>query len=186
MQQLFENHQVARRCVVSAIAFFLFSCLTGTLSAQQLTFGYFSYDTILVSLPDYQAAQEAQTALKAQYDAEAQRMADEFNNKYEEFIEVQRTLAPAILNKRQAELQALAENGKRFKAEAQQQLAQAKDEAMAPIRQHLNDVITAIGQSKGFAFILNTDNNTLPYIDPTQGEDITTLILTTCGVNGGE
>ena len=90
---------------------------------------------------------------------------------------MQRTLAPAILNKRQAELQALANRAETFKQEARQQMAQAEKEAMAPVQERLNAAITTIGQEKGFAFIANSDNNALPYVDSTKGEDITQQLI---------
>ena len=172
-----KNNKVERRYSISVIAFCLFFISTLAASAQQLSFGFFSYEQALNSMKDYVTVQQNMKKLQAQYDAEAQRMADEFNNKYEEFLEVQRTLAPAILNKRQAELQALANRGETFKEEAKQHLAAAKEEAMRPVLQRLDDAIKAFGKDKGYDFIINTDNNALPYVDTSKGEDITEMLI---------
>jgi outer membrane protein len=144
---------------------------------RPFVFAVYSQQAVLNAMPDYASVKEAQSALKAQYDAEAQRMATEFNNKYEEFIEVQRTLAPSILNKRQAELQELAERGESFKKEARQQLQQAEQEAMQPVMQRLNDTLQTIGAERGYAFIINTDGNALSYVDPNKGENITEPLI---------
>ena len=142
-------------------------------ATPSFVFAVYSQQQVLDAMPAYHSVMDTQATLKAQYEAEAQRMANEFNNKYEEFIEVQRTLAPTILNKRQAELQELAERGESFKHEAQQQLQQAEQEALQPIMQRLTEAIQRLGAERGYAFVLNTDHLTMPFIHPNQGEDIT-------------
>ena len=52
-----------------------------------LRFGYVSYETALKAMPDYATASKRLAELKAKYDDEARRVADEFNAKYEEFLE---------------------------------------------------------------------------------------------------
>ena len=45
-----------------------------------------------------------------------------------------------------------------------------------PAKNKLNAAIISIGEDKKYAFIFNTDNNTLPYINKYFGEDITDLL----------
>ena len=63
----------------------------------QTRFGYFSFDNVLKSMPDYVMAQRSIDDLRQKYDAEMKRAEDEFNSKYEEFLDVQKDLVPAIL-----------------------------------------------------------------------------------------
>lgn len=49
---------------------------------------------------------------------------------------------------------------------------QAEAEALAPLYAKLNEVLAAIGQERGYAFILDTDVKALPFINPAMGEDI--------------
>lgn len=147
--------------------------LTYTASAQTLRFAHFSYETVLAAMPDYSAAQQRLQTLRQQYDAESRRMADEFNNKYEDFLEAYHTLAPSILNKRQAELQELMQRGTAFREEAQQQLKQAEEEQMKPVRERLDRAVQQLGRQRAYAFILNTDGQSVPYVDATLGDDIT-------------
>ncbi len=63
-----------------------------------------------------------------------------------------------------------------FKEETKRLLQQAEQEAYAPARQKLNDAVRKIGQENGYAFVLNADNNALPYVDTTQGIDITDVL----------
>ena len=85
---------------------------------QSLRFGYFSYEEVLHTMPGYAIAKHNMDDLRAKYDAETKRAEDEFNAKYEEFLDGQRSFAPSILEKRQAELRELMAKNVTFKAEA--------------------------------------------------------------------
>lgn len=136
-------------------------------------FGYFSYDAVLRSMPDYAIAKRNIDDLRAQYDAEMRRAEDDFNKKYEEFLDGQRDYAPAIFQKRQAELEDLLNRNVDFRKQAQRLLAQAETDAYAPLRQRLQEAVKRLGSERGYAFILNTDGDACPYADPQQGEDVT-------------
>ena len=84
---------------------------------QQLRFGVLSFDEALKSMPEYAQVQKNLASLKAKYDAEMKRSEDEFNKKYEEFLEGQRDFAPSIFQKRQAELQDMMEKNIKFREE---------------------------------------------------------------------
>ena len=142
----------------------------------QTRFGYFSFDNVLKSMPDFVMAQRSIDDLKQKYDAEMKRAEDEFNSKYEEFLDVQKDLVPAILRKRQAELQEMMQKNINFKNESQRLLKQAEADAFAPVNNKLYNALTKVGQAQGYAFILNTDGDACPYVNPEMGEDATELI----------
>lgn len=142
----------------------------------QTRFGYFSFDNVLKSMPDYVMAQRSIDDLRQKYDAEMKRAEDEFNSKYEEFLDVQKDLVPAILRKRQAELQEIMQKNINFKNESQRLLKQAEADAFAPVKNKLYNALTKVGQAQGYAFILNTDGDACPYVNPEMGEDATELI----------
>ena len=147
-------------------------------AVNTIRFGYFSYDSIFRSLPEYEIAQKNLADLRSKYDAELKRAEDEFNQKYEEFLEAQRDLVPSILQKRQLELQELMEKNMAFKNEARRLLRQAELDAYAPIKKKINDAVRLIGNGHGLAFVLNTDGDACPFIDPNFGMDITENIRT--------
>ncbi|MBR0115826.1 MAG: OmpH family outer membrane protein [Prevotella sp.] len=142
----------------------------------QVKFGYFSYEQTLKWMPEYKIVVDNMNDLKSKYDAETKRVEEEFNRKYEEFLDGQRDFAPTILQKRQTELQELLNRNVAFKAESERLLAEAEKEAFAPLHQKLSNALQKIGAQNGYAFILNTDGNACPYIDPTMGEDVTNML----------
>ena len=154
-------------------------CVFLSLSAQEnntFRFGYLSYEQALKSVPQYAIMEKQLADLEAQYQAETKRVEDEFNRKYEEFLEGQREFPKTILQKRQVELQELMEKNIAFKEESRQQLASAEEEALAPLKAHLSEAIAKVAKEHGLAFVVNTDSDAYPFIDPEMGMDIYPLV----------
>lgn len=162
--------------LMKRIALTLLPLLLPLLAGAQVKFGYFSYEQTLKSMPEYKIVLDNMADLKSKYDAETKRAEEEFNRKYEEFLDGQREFAPTILQKRQAELQELLHRNVAFKAESERLLAEAEKEAFAPLHQKISNALKRIGAQNGYAFVLNTDGNACPYIDPTMGEDVTDML----------
>ena len=154
----------------------ILTLLLPLLAGAQVKFGYFSYEEAFVSMPEYALAQANLKDLRAKYDAETKRVEEEFNRKYEEFLDGQSDFAPTILQKRQTELQELLKNNVAFKAETAKLLKQAETEAYAPLREKMRKVLEQIGSEHGYAFILNIDGDACPYINPEMGEDVSQLV----------
>ena len=154
-------------------------CVFLGVSAQENNtyfFGYLSYEQALKSIPDYAVMQKKMADLEAQYQAETKRVEDEFNRKYEEFLDGQREFPKTILQKRQTELQELMEKNIAFKEESRQQLAKAAEEALAPLKTRLTEAIAKVAKEHGLAIIVNTDSDACPFIDPEMGMDINPLV----------
>ena len=82
----------------------------------QLRFGYLSYDSVLVAMPGYALVKNTLASMRSQYEAEMKRVEQDFNLKYEEFLEGQRDFPETILRKRQTELKELLDRNVSFKA----------------------------------------------------------------------
>ena len=141
-----------------------------------MKFGFLSYEAALQSMVEYALVQKQMADLRTQYEAETKRVEDEFNAKYEDFLEGQREFPKTILQKRQTELQELMQKNIEFKQNSIQELAKAEQEAMAPLRIKLIETLGNIGRERGYAFIVDTDQKALPFINPAMGEDINQLV----------
>jgi outer membrane protein len=163
------------------ILILLFCCLSLTAVAQDaghgLHFGYISYDSALVAMPDYAETQQSLAELRKKYDAEMSRAEEEFNKKYEEFLEGRDDFPASILRKRQRELQELMNRNVTFRQQAREDLIKAEGEAMAPLRSRLDKAIAHVAASHELAFVLNTSQNACPYISPAMGVDITEIVI---------
>ena len=155
---------------------FLLLLLPAAMAYAQVKCGYLSYSEAIKAMPGYADMQKSLAELKRQYANETKRSEEEFNQKYEAFLEGQKDFAPSILKKRQYELQELLNNSVSFKKEAARLLEQAEADMYAPLKKRLNEILRQVGRERGYAFILNTDNDAVPYIDTTSGEDISSLV----------
>lgn len=147
-----------------------------TIAPTSLVFGYFSYDEVLRSMTEYKNVKDNLERLSNQFKAEADRSEAEFNKKYEAFLDEQRDLAPSIMKKRQAELQDMMERNIAFKEESQRLIHEAEIEGFVPLKEKISAVVNKVGREQGLAFILNTDNNAVPYINASVGVDMNMLI----------
>lgn len=146
-------------------------------SEPVLKFGFLSYTAALQSMSDYAIVESQMKELEAQYAAEQKRVEDEFNKKYEEFLDGQRDFPQTILQKRQTELQELLDKNIAFKKEGQRLIAEAREKAMQSLKERLADALARVGSSRGLAFILNTDVNAVPWMNITMGEDVTQAVI---------
>ena len=154
-----------------------FMAMTLTISAQSpLKYWYFSFSEALKAMPGYAVSERDMAALRAKYEEEGKRVEDDFNKKYEQFLDGQRDFAPLILQKRQAELQEMMEKNVAFKNESKRLLDQADAESKAALKVRLRAIVARIGAERGYAFILNTDNDAVPYVNNIVGEDINALV----------
>ena len=145
-------------------------------------FGYLSYKTIFEQMPEYAQAKASFEQLKARYDAEAKRSEDEFQRKFSEFLQDQKDFPASILQKRQLELQDLMDKSVAFRQETQRLLQQAEAELQAPVAAKLTEAIQAVAGERGLYFVLNTDDNAVPFIHPQAGIDITEPVLIRLGL----
>lgn len=164
------------RLIVIGVLIALQSTLLIFSSNAQVKIGYLSYSEALQSMPEYRMAQEGLSELRAQYDNETRIAEEEFNAKYEDFLDNLTTLAASIRRKRQIELQQLMESNIRFREEASRLFKQAEEEALKPVRDTLNEKLAKIAQENGYIIILNSDGDALPYINSEWGDDVTELV----------
>ena len=151
-------------------------------AAAQSRFGYLSCDSVLHLMPEFVQAQQSVADLRAKYDREAARGEQEFQKKFSEFLQGQKDFPENILVKRQAELQTLMDSGISFRREARQLLTKAHRQLLATAEARLNEAIQAVAQQRDFDYVLNTDRNQFPYVNPLRGEDITEAVLIQLGL----
>ncbi len=152
------------------------------LAQAQQKFGYLSYDSVLKQMPEYAQAMQHVADLKAKYDQEATRGEDEFQRKFSEFLQGQKDFPENILLKRQAELQVLMETGLQFREDAKRLLTKAEKELLDNVQLRLNTAIQIVGTTHGYAYVINTDGNACPFINPMLGENVTNLVLEQLGI----
>ena len=166
------------------ILFLLLTVVSLAVSAQDaqpkdsvaFKFGYLSYDSVMVAVPDYTELKTNMAQLREQYEAEQKRVENDFNKKYEEFLDGQASFPKTILQKRQSELQEMLDRNIEFKKQSQKMLSEAEANMMEVIKTTINMSVNIIAQERGYAFVLNTDKEAVTFINPALGEDITEAV----------
>lgn len=153
------------------------TAIPAAVQATALHFGYLNYNEVIKTMPEYKKAMAEIDTIKATYDKEVAVSEAELNKRFTEYIEGQKTFPENILLKRQKEIQMLIEQGVKFKEEAKKLLTEAERKVMEPVYKRLDDVLLDVGTKHNLAFILNTDNNSCPFINPKLGTDITEIVM---------
>ena len=146
-------------------------------SAQTLRFGFLSYEAALKAMPENGNVQMKMDSLRSAFQAELQRVENEFNRKYEDFLEGQKDFPRTILLKRQTELQEMLQKNIQFKQQSLDELEQTETLLMAPLRTRLNAAIATVAREQKLALVINTDANACPFIEPTMGVDVQEAVL---------
>lgn len=128
------------------------------------------------SMPEFAIAQQAMKELKVKYDAETKHNETQFNKMFADYLQGQKDFPLNIMLKRQKELQETMEKGISFREEVKRLLTQAELDMKAPIIQKLDSAILAVGNERGYEYILNTDEKGFPFIHKGCGEDITSYV----------
>ena len=141
--------------------------------ATTMKFGFLSYDSVRQSMKEYAEMQQQVATMRSAYEAEMKRVEDDFNKKYEEFLDGQKNFPTTILQKRQSELQEILDKNIAFKNESLRILNEQETQLMESINLMVKICVQQVGQKHGYAFILNTDADALPWLNPEMGEDVT-------------
>lgn len=153
------------------------SAVNGQWSMFNEIIGYLSYDSALVAMPEYAAVMQQMADTRTAYNEEMKRVENEFNSKYEEFLENRKDFPRTILLKRQTELQELLERNIAFKNESRRDLRKQEKELLAPLRARLNEVVAAVAREHGLLIVVNTDADACPFIEPQQSIDLNEEVI---------
>lgn len=152
--------------------------------AQTVKFGHVYAQEILVLLPDYTKAVSDVQALEKKYGEEMQRTSEEFNKKLQEFQQASQegTLPANIQERRQKELQDMAERSEQFQQEAYQQLQKTQQELMAPILKKIDDAIKAVGEAENMVYIFDLSRTAIPFVNDKVSVDVTAKVKAKLGI----
>ena len=153
---------------------FLFSPLV--LMSQE-KFGFFSYNAVLDSLPQYKVAMESYDMLKQRCLKEIDHNEQELTRFYVAFLDGHRDFPEPILRKRQKELQQLIDNSIAFRDELKAWLRHAKDSLTASSRLMVDSALVRVCTELSLSYVIDTDNGGYRYINPLFGEDVTKDIV---------
>ena len=148
--------------------------------------GRISSKTILQNMPQYKAMQNSMKALRAQYEAEAKKSEEDFQRKFEEFMQGQKEFPKTILEKRQNELQHMLEANADFRIKVQTLLAEAEKSLMEDVMAEMSDAVTIAAQERGISIVFDMDGGSVPYMVRGLAVDLTSEVILLLGTEEEE
>ncbi|MDR1406746.1 MAG: OmpH family outer membrane protein [Tannerella sp.] len=126
-----------------------------TLFAQEVKIAIVNTSEIVSQMPEVSEMERKIADLNAQYEKEFKIMQDEYTKKYSEYVAQQDSLTENIKLRRQQDLQDLEMRIQNYVPEAQQAMQKQQETLFAPIQEKLQNAIKAVGDEKGYTYILN-------------------------------
>jgi len=148
------------------------------LQAQSLKIGYTNTDYILSKLPQAKQIESELKTHRDQLGAQLKSKQQEFERKYQSFIDGQATMTDVVKNDVQSELQSLQESIQKFATEAEKSMQNKQVQLLTPVYEKIDGGIKEVAKEKGFSHVFA--NGVLLYA--TQENDISNLVLAKLGV----
>ena len=136
---------------------FLLMILPLRVFAQEAKVAIVNSQEIMMAMPEIAAMQETMKQMNDKYAGEMKTMEDEFQKKYTDYIAQQDSMTENIKLRRTQELEDIRQRVENFTQVAQQDMNKKQQELLAPIQDKLRNAIKAVGDEKGYAYII--DNN---------------------------
>lgn len=148
-------------------------------SAQTLKVGIVDTNEIIGKMPETTAAQNTLNEAQKKYQAELQRIDEEFQRQFEEYQNMADDELPAIKDRKMRQLQETQQKGETFQQQVLQDLQKQQEELMAPIFQKVRGAIESVSKENGYNLVQEVTGQ-LFYAAPV--EDITPLVLKKLGL----
>lgn len=163
--------------------------LTFSLSAQQeadeqmavVRFGNIDMTRVYELMPASVAAQNELSSLQEAYDAELQKMGEEYQLKVTDFVSVQQSLDNNIAEARAQEIEQLQQRIQQFRERAAQSIRQKREELTAPITEQVTKAIQVVGKKYGYTYIFDLNQAGVLFFDPQLCDDVLPLVKAELG-----
>lgn len=147
----------------------------------QAKFAHMNSNDVISVMPEFTKARADLEAMAKEYQEEMMRTQEEFQKKYQAYLAQADSLPKNIAERRQKELQDMAQRQEQFQVEAQQAMQKAENDAMMPVYQKLDEAIQAVGKAEGVVYIFDIARTPIAYIS-TQSIDVTAKIKAHLGI----
>ena len=159
---------------------FLLMMLPLGVFAQESKIAIVNTQDVIQAMPEFATMQKQMADMETKYKNEMQVMQDEYNKKYSDFVAQQDSLTENIKMRRMQELQDMDQPTHNFIQISQQDFQKKQGELFTPIQDKLRNAIKAVGDEKGYTYILD------PQIVLYQGNaavDATPFVKAKLGIN---
>lgn len=144
-------------------------------------FGNVDMARLFELMPESVAAETELAQMQQAYDAELQKMGEEYQLKVTEFVAVQQTLDTNIAEARAQEIEQLQQRIQQFRQRAAQSIKEKRIALTAPITEKVTAAIKTVGQKYGYTYIFDLNQAGILFFDPQLCDDVLPLVRAELG-----
>lgn len=123
--------------------------------AQESKIAIVNTDEVIQVMPEFIDMQKQMADMEKKYQAEMKVMEEEYKKKYSDYMAQQDSLTENIKIRRMQELQDMEQRTQNFIQLSQQDFQKKQQELFTPIQEKLKNAIKAVGDEKGYTYIIN-------------------------------
>ena len=124
------------------------------ISAQK--FGHINTQELFAMMPEVNQVRLKMDTINNQYENQLASMNEEFQRKYQDYMAQEATMADAIKQIRQQELQEMQQRIQLFYQTAEQDIQKKQQELLAPVHEKMTKAIKAVGEREGYTYIFDS------------------------------
>ena len=123
-------------------------------SAQK--FGHINTQELFAQMPEVAQVKLKMDTINAQYESQLTSMQEEFQKKLQDYQSQEATMADAVKQIRQQELQEMQQHIQLFYQTAEQDIQKKQQELLAPVHEKMSKAIKAVGEREGYTYIFDS------------------------------
>ena len=123
-------------------------------SAQK--FGHINTQELFAEMPEVVQVKLKMDTIQSQYENQLASMNEEFQKKVQDYQTQEATMAEAIKQIRQQELQEMQQRIQLFYQTAEQDIQKKQQELLTPVHEKMTQAIKAVGERDGYTYIFDS------------------------------
>ena len=123
-------------------------------SAQK--FGHINTQELFAQMPEVAKVKLQMDTVQAQYENQLASMNEEFQKKYQDYQAQEATMADAVKQIRQQELQEMNQRIQLFYQTAEQDIQKKQQELLTPVHERMSKAIKAVGEREAYTYIFDS------------------------------
>ena len=140
-------------------------------SAQNLKFAYVDFNELVMLMPEMDQARATLEENQKTNEEILMAMYDEYQTKTQQYQQKAASWTPAIRESKEREIMDIQSRLEQTQQSLQQEMQQLQNSLQAPIYEKAQTVVNELAKAKGVALVF--EKNSLLYVDPAQGIDLT-------------
>lgn len=123
-------------------------------SAQK--FGHINTQELFAQMPEVAQVKLKMDTIQSQYENQLASMNEEFQKKVQDYQTQEATMAEAIKQIRQQELQEMQQRIQLFYQTAEQDIQKKQQELLTPVHEKMTKAIKTVGEREGYTYIFDS------------------------------